>query len=94
MHECRDVDEVTRSVHRALKPGGIFANSDFPFPDTAEGLRQVPGRIMSGIQFFEATIDDQLLPIQAYLDLFARHGFRDIGSVSMTPVHAITHGTK
>ena len=24
------------------------------FPDTDDGLRSVPGRIMSGIQFFEA----------------------------------------
>ena len=94
MHECRDIDVVTAAVHRALKPGGIFANSAFPFPDTPEGLRAVPGRVMSGIQFFEAMIDDQLLPIQAYLELFERHGFRNIGVVEMTPVHAITYGTK
>ena len=94
MHECRDIDVVTSAVHRALKPGGVFANSDFPFPDSPEGLRTVPGRVMSGIQFFEAMIDDQLLPIQAYLDLFERHGFRDVGVVSLTPVHAITYGTK
>jgi ubiquinone/menaquinone biosynthesis C-methylase UbiE len=94
MHECRDIDAVTAAVHRALKPGGIFANSDFPFPDSADGLRAVPGRIMSGIQYFEAMIDDQLLPVQAYLDLFEGHGFRDVGVVELTPVHAITHGTK
>lgn len=94
MHECRDIDAVTAAVHRALKPGGVFLNSDFPFPDSAEGLRAVPGRIMTGIQFFEAMIDDQLLPVRSYLDLFERHGFRDIGVVEMTPVHAITHGTK
>ena len=64
---------------------------DFPFPDTAEGLRTVPGRIMSGVQFFEALIDDQLLPIAFYLDLFERHGFKDVGVVEINPVHAITH---
>ncbi len=94
MHECRDIEVVTAAVLRALKPGGIFVNSDFPFPDSPQGLQTVPGRIMSGIQFFEAMIDDQLLPIQAYVDLFERHGFRDVGVVEVTPVHAVTHGRK
>ena len=62
MHECRDLDLVTRNIKRALRPDGYFAISDFPFPDTDDGLRTVAGRIMSGIQFFEAGIDDQLLP--------------------------------
>jgi hypothetical protein len=39
-------------------------------------------------------IDDQLLPVQTYLDLFEGHGFRDVGVVELTPVHAITHGMK
>ncbi len=94
MHECRDIEAVTAAIYRALKPGGFFLNSDFPFPDTAEGLRTVPGRIMSGVQFFEALIDDQLLPIAFYLDLFERHGFKDVGVVEINPVHAITHGRK
>ncbi|MFV1970953.1 MAG: class I SAM-dependent methyltransferase [Acidimicrobiia bacterium] len=94
MHECRDIEAVTASIHRALKPGGFFLNSDFPFPDDPSGLRTVPGRIMSGVQYFEALIDDQLLPINYYIELLTRHGFRDIGVVELTPVHAITHGTK
>ncbi|GMR01989.1 MAG: class I SAM-dependent methyltransferase [Acidimicrobiia bacterium] len=94
MHECRDIEAVTASIHRALKPGGFFLNSDFPFPDDSKGLRTVPGRVMSGIQYFEALINDQLLPIKYYLELLTRHGFRDVGVVEMTPVHAITYGTK
>jgi SAM-dependent methyltransferase len=94
MHECRDIDRVTERVRRALAPGGWFVISDFPFPDTDEGLASVPGRIMSAIQFFEAQIDDQLLPRSVYDDLLARHGFTDLGSAELTPVHALTWGRK
>ena len=94
MHECRDIDRVTENVKAALEPGGWFVISDFPFPDTDEGLRSVPGRIMSGIQFFEAQIDDQLLPRRAYDDLLARHGFTELGSVQLTPMHALTYGRR
>jgi SAM-dependent methyltransferase len=94
MHECRDIDRVTENVKAALEPGGWFVISDFPFPDTDETLRSVPGRIMTGIQFFEAQIDDQLLPRAAYDDLLARHGFTDIGSVQLTPMHALTYGRR
>ena len=92
MHECRDIDEVTARVKAALEPGGCFVISDFPFPDTDDGLRTVPGRIMAGIQFFEAQIDDQLLPRSTYDDLLERHGFTNIGSVTLTPMHALTWG--
>ncbi len=94
MHECRDIDQVAVNVRAALEPGGWFVISDFPFPDTDEALRSVPGRIMSGIQFFEAQIDDQLLPRAAYDDLLTRHGFTDLGSVQLTPMHALTHGRR
>ena len=94
MHECRDIDEVTSRVRRALKPGGWFVISDFPFPDTDEGLASVPGRVMSAIQFFEAQIDDQLLPRHVYDDLLERHGFADLGSADLAPVHALTWGRK
>ncbi|CAN5921932.1 class I SAM-dependent methyltransferase [soil metagenome] len=92
MHECRDIDAVTTNVRDALEPGGWFVISDFPFPDTVEGLRSVPGRIMSGIQFFEAQIDDQLLPRAYYDDLLGRHGFTDIDAATLTPLHALTWG--
>jgi SAM-dependent methyltransferase len=94
MHECRDIDRVTENVRAALEPGGTFVISDFPFPDTDEALRSVPGRIMTGIQFFEAQIDDQLLPRAAYDDLLTRHGFTDLGSVQLTPMHAVTYGRR
>lgn len=94
MHECRDIDRVTRRVHDALEPGGWFVISDFPFPDTDAGLATVPGRVMAGIQFFEAQIDDQLLPRSAYDDLLEGHGFVDLGHAELTPVHHITWGRR
>ena len=94
MHECRDLDRVTEHVKRALRPDGTVVISDFAFPDTDEGLRTVPGRIMSGIQFFEAGIDDQLLPPSAYVELLARHGFRDIGTFALAPIHAVVHAQR
>lgn len=92
MHECRDIDKVTENVRNALRPQGTFVISDFPFPDNPQGLRSVPGRIMSGIQFFEAQIDDQLLPTQAFVDLLAKHGFEAVDSFELSPTHAVTHG--
>ncbi|OGO49478.1 MAG: hypothetical protein A2148_05495 [Chloroflexi bacterium RBG_16_68_14] len=94
MHECRDIEKVTANVHRALKPDGHFVISDFPFPESTEGCRTVPARVMCGIQFFEALIDDQLLPTQAYVDLLNKYGFRNVGSFDLTPVHAVTYGQK
>jgi SAM-dependent methyltransferase len=94
MHECRDADRVAENVLRMLEPGGWFVISDFPFPDTDEALRTGPGRVMSGIQFFEAQIDDQLLPRAAYDDLLARHGFVDLGWAQLTPMHALTWGRR
>lgn len=92
MHECRDPERVTGNVLRSLRPGGHFVISDFPFPEGSEGLQTLPGRIMSGIQFFEAQIDDQLLPTRAFMDLLDRHGFADVDAFEITPTHAVTHG--
>ena len=94
MHECRDIEKVTRNIYRALKPEGYFVISDFPFPDSIEECRTVPARIMCGIQFFEALIGDQLLPTQAYVDLLNGNGFRNVGAFGLTPVHAVTYGQK
>ncbi len=94
MHECRDIDRVTRNVHQALRPDGYFIISDFPFPESVEECRTVPARIMSGIQFFEALIDDQLLSKRAYIELLGKHGFRNVNSFDITPVHAVTYGQK
>ena len=49
---------------------------------------------MSGIQYFGALIDDQLMPTQAFVDLLGRHGFQDVASFDINPVHAVTHGRK
>lgn len=92
MHECRDIDRVAANFKTALEPGGWLVISDFPFPDDDDGLRSVPGRIMSGIQFFEAQIDDQLLPRRAYDELLTRHGFKELGSFEISPMHAVTYG--
>jgi len=94
MHECRDMDLVASNVARALRPGGRFVISDFPFPDDDGALRTVPGRIMAGIQFFEAQIGDQLVPVSRYLDLLAAHGFRGVGTFELSPVHAVTYGQR
>jgi SAM-dependent methyltransferase len=94
MHECRDLDIATTRVKAALEPGGWFVISDFPFPDTNEGLASVPGRVMGAIQLFEAQIDDQLLPRHAYDELLTRHNFADLGSAELTPVHALTWGRR
>ena len=94
MHECRDIDRVAARVWATLRPGGWFVISDFPFPPNDAGLRTVPGQLMSGIQFFEAQIDDQLLPRAAYDELLDRHGFCDRGFVELTPVHALTYGRR
>ncbi|HUP15079.1 MAG TPA: class I SAM-dependent methyltransferase [Acidimicrobiia bacterium] len=94
MHECRNIEKVTENIKRALRPDGYFVISDFPFPDTDQALRTVPGRIMAGIQFFEAQIDDQLLPVATYLDLLDRHGFQNVASFELTAVHAVTYGQR
>lgn len=94
MHECRDIEKVAANVHRALRPGGWFVISDFPFPERPEGLRTPPARLMAGIQFFEALIGDQLLPTKAFDDLLRKHGFKDVASFDLTPVHVVIHGRK
>jgi SAM-dependent methyltransferase len=94
MHEARDLERVTRNVHRALRDGGHFVISDLPFPDTDEGLRTVPGRLMSGIQYFEALIGDQLLPTSRYVELLEDAGFEQVDSFQLTPVHVVVHGVK
>lgn len=94
MHECREIDLVTRNVKQALKAGGHFVISDFPFPADHAGLRTPPARVMSGIQFFEAQIDDQLMPTEAFVKLLESHGFKGVEAVDITPVHNLIWGQK
>ncbi len=49
---------------------------------------------MCGIQFFEALIDDQLIPTKAFIDLLNKHEFKDVKTFEITPVHAVTYGIK
>ncbi len=94
MHEARDIDRATENVRNALKPGGYFVISDFPFPDGHEGLRTPPARVMSGIQYFEAQIDDQLVSTETFVKLLQGHGFKDVGSFIISPVHNVIYGRK
>lgn len=96
MHECRDLHRVAANVAASLRPGGIFVVSDFPFPDDddTESLRTPAGRVMSGIQFFEALIDDQLLPTAVFVHLLTVTGFTDVSSFDLSPVHAVSYGRR
>jgi SAM-dependent methyltransferase len=94
MHEARDIDLATKNIRNALKPGGIFVISDFPFPDGHEGLRTVPARVMSGIQYFEAQIDDQLVSTETFVKLLQDQGFSGVDSFIISPVHNVIYGTK
>lgn len=94
LHEARDLKRVIRNAHRALRPGGWFLVSDFPFPERREDLRTVPGQLMSGIQYFEALIDDQLLPTSRYVAELEEAGFREVRAMDVTPIHAVISGRK
>jgi len=94
MHECRDIERVARNVKQALRPGGLFVISDFPFPSSTAACRSVPGQILSGIQVFEALIGDQLMSTKAFVELLERHDFSDVSHFDITPVHAVTYGTR
>lgn len=94
LHEARDIDRVVERVHAALDPGGTFLVSEFPFPEREEECRTVPGRLMCGVQLFEAHIGCQLLPTARFVEHLKQGGFRDVGVVDVTPMHVVVHGTK
>ena len=94
LHEARDIKRTAAAMYRALKPSGVIIVSEFPYPDTKEGLRTPPARVMSGIQYFEAIIDDQLLPTREFVSLLTDAGFRDIKAVDLTPIHTVIIGHK
>jgi ubiquinone/menaquinone biosynthesis C-methylase UbiE len=93
LHEARDPQRVVANARRALRPGGTFLVSEFPFPDTIEACRALPAQIMCGIQFFEAHINCQLQPTNYFLDLLQDAGFQNVGAVDVSPVHVVVHGT-
>lgn len=94
LHEARDIEAVVRRAHAALEPGGVFLVSEFPFPENEDGCRTPPGRLMCGVQFFEAHIGCQLLPSSRYVELLDGCGFEDIGVIDVNPMHAVIYGTK
>ncbi|HEY7294299.1 MAG TPA: methyltransferase domain-containing protein [Dehalococcoidia bacterium] len=94
LHEARDVERVVANARRALREGGVFLVSEFPFPETLEACRALPAQIMCGIQFFEAHIGRQLLPANRFVQLLEKAGFRDVAAIDVTPVHTVIHGTK
>ena len=94
LHEVRDIERAVERAHAALDPGGTFLVSEFPFPEREEDCRTVPGRLMCGVQFFEAHIGCQLLPTARFVDLLQRAGFREVAVSNVTPVHVVVHGTK
>ena len=49
---------------------------------------------MTGIQYFEAQIDDQLVSTETFVKLLKDHEFSDVDSFIVTPVHNVIYGTK
>ena len=94
LHEARNIERVVARAHAALDAGGTFLVSEFPFPEHEEDCRTVPGRLMCGVQMFEAHIGCQLLPASQFVEHLERAGFRDVGVIEVTPMHVVIHGTK
>ena len=94
LHEARDIERAVERCLAALDPGGTLLVSEFPFPEREDDCRSVPGRLMCGVQFFEAHIGCQLLPTSRFVDLLGQAGFRDVGAIDVTPLHVVVHGTK
>lgn len=94
LHEARNIDQVVARAYAALDTGGTFLVSEFPFPEREEDCRTVPGRLMCGVQMFEAHIGCQLLPTSRFVQHLKRAGFRDVAVIEVTPMHVVVHGTK
>lgn len=94
LHEARDIDRVVARAYAALDAGGTFLVSEFPFPEREEDCRTVPGRLMCGVQAFEAHIGCRLLPTSRFVHHLEQAGFQDVGVIEVTPMHVVVHGTK
>lgn len=94
LHEARDLRRTVASMHRALRPGGRLVVSEFPFPPDVTALRTPPARVMAAIQYFEASIGDQLLPTSRFVELLEETGLREIETVEITPVHVVILGSR
>lgn len=96
LHECQDKELVVKQVLKSLRPKGLFLISEFPFPDWAEieRLRTPAGRVMAGVQYLEAILDDQLLPPVHFLNLLRKAGMREVSSAELAPIHVLVWGTR
>lgn len=94
LHEARNIERAVERAYAALDAGGTFIVSEFPFPEREEDCRTVPGKLMCGVQFFEAHIGCQLLPSSRFVDLLQGAGFQQVGVIDVTPMHVVIHGTK
>ncbi len=94
LHEARNPPGALRTIREHLRPGGVLLVSEFPFPAELPGLRDPSGRLMSGAQYLEATLDDSFLTQEEVVTLLRSAGFRDVGSASLAPVHVLIWGWK
>lgn len=94
LHEAKDRRRVVERAYAALDPGGTFLVSEFPFPADEQDCRTVPGRLMCGVQVFEAHIGCHLLPTARFVEHLEEAGFKDVGVIDVTPMHVVVHGTK
>ena len=93
-HEIQEKELVLDQIGRALRPGGHLLVSEFPFPDWPEmdRLRTPGGKVMAGLQYREALLDDQLIPSSHVANWLRKKGYRDVGVVDLAPVHVLVHG--
>ena len=47
---------------------------------------------MSGIQYFEAQIDDQLVSTETFVLMLKDYGFEEVDSFIISPVHNVIYG--
>jgi ubiquinone/menaquinone biosynthesis C-methylase UbiE len=94
LHEARDSERVVANARRALREGGVFLVSEFPFPERIEACRTLPAQLLCGLQVFAAHIGCQLLPTNRFVALLQKAGFREVAAIEVTPMHTVIHGTK
>jgi SAM-dependent methyltransferase len=96
LHETQDKEAVVKLVAKSLRPKGTFLVSEFPFPEWGdlETLRTPAGKVMAGVQYLEAILNDQLLPAAIVLNLLRRAGMRDVSSKPLAPIHVLIWATR
>ena len=95
MHECRDIEKVTANVHGALKPGGCPRYLRLSVPRNGRGDAHGAGpHPCQASSSSRRLIDDQLLPTSDYVCSSSGTTSRTSDAFDITPVHAVTHGSK